>query len=509
MMSEIARLSHISKVYGSTYALNDVSLVLESGEIHGLVGENGAGKSTLAKIISGDIGVFSGGYILNGKEFTNPNPKKAVQNGVCIVHQWGDFAPNLTVLENMFLGYEIRKKNRLLDYVSMKSKAKEVLSRFKIDIDLNAPAGTLTPVQQQIAAIAKALCKDAKLLIVDEGGVSLDIEELGFLVDILRNLRDKGVCILFISHLLDNVLEISDRITVMRNGKYITTVKASETGLSDLITYIVGHEINNVNAQGPTASDNSEIFLKIEKLQWIENGPEYSLSVNRGSILGFTGPAGAGKTETFKTIFGTMKKYGGRISYKGEELRRLSPRYLTFRGISYVPEDRFVDGLLLNRSIEENLSLPNLRYKGQILNKKKLRENARETSLVLNVKMNDIYSAMSELSGGNQQKIVVGKWLDDRYELYILDEPYKGIDIGAKEEINQVIRKLASQGKAIIVISTEFSDLIGLVHRLNIMVNRRIVASLEGTEIENKNILKYYQSAQEAVKVSTKVSNEE
>ena len=231
-MSDLIKLKQIRKVFGNTVALENVNLTFRAGEIHGLVGENGAGKSTLAKIISGDIYATQGEYLVDGKIFTHPTPRKAVEKGISIIHQYGDLAPNLTVLENLFLGYEIKKSSGLLDFKTMTAKAEEVFRKFKIDIDLNSLTGDLAPVYQQVTAIAKALCKDARILIVDEGGVSLDREELECLFSVLLKLKAAGVCIIYISHLLDNVLRLSDRISALRNGKHISTVQAADVGIA-------------------------------------------------------------------------------------------------------------------------------------------------------------------------------------------------------------------------------------------------------------------------------------
>ncbi len=495
-MNSILKLQDIVKDFGSTRALDHVSLTIRKGEIHGLVGENGAGKSTLAKLISGDIACTSGKMVFDGHVIADPSPRNARELGIAIVHQWGDLAKNLTVVENIFLGNEIKGPGGLLKKQQMKQRARQILQDFGFAIDPTTPVSKISPGSQQIVSIAKALSIESSFLIVDEGGVSLDREELSALFAVLRRLKDAGVTILYISHLLDNVIELSDRITILRNGQHIDTVNSDDVTVSQLAALVVGHEIKtSAESSVLDQRDSRKIRLRADALAWREGGETYSFEVREGEILGITGPAGAGKSELLRTMMGLMPIASGRLLLDGRQLENITPYTMVRSGVGFVPEDRFSEGLAVHRSIEENITLPNFwKHPGIFLSPSGLRQKAGELAGIVRTKMSSVDDHLTQLSGGNQQKVVVAKWLDAGYNFFLLDEPYKGIDIGAKEDINRVIQDLAGKGCASIVVSTEFSDLLGIVNRLLVMVNRHIVAELHGEEITNKAIIAHYQS---------------
>jgi ABC-type sugar transport system ATPase subunit len=495
-MNNIIVLQDIVKDFGSTRALDHVSLAVQKGEIHGLVGENGAGKSTLAKLISGDISSTSGTIAFENRIIDELNPRKARELGIAIVHQWGDLAKNLTVVENIFLGNEIKGLGGILKKREMKKRARQVLQDFGLDIEPTTPVSKISPAAQQIVSIAKALSVESTFLIVDEGGVSLDREELSALFVVLRRLKDAGVTILYISHLLDNVIELSDRVTILRNGQLIDTVLSNDVSLGQLASLVVGHEIKtSIDSSTLRDQESRKIRLQADALAWQENGTTYSFEVREGEILGITGPAGAGKSELLRTMMGLMPITSGKLVLDGQHLENISPYAMVRAGVGFVPEDRFVEGLVVRRSIEENINLPNFwKASGLFINPSTLRKKAGQLAGIVRTKMTSVHDQLTHLSGGNQQKIVVAKWLDAGYTFFLFDEPYKGIDIGAKEDINSVIQELASKGCSSIVVSTEFSDLLGTVNRLLVMVNRKIVAELRGEEITNKAIIAHYQS---------------
>jgi ABC-type sugar transport system ATPase subunit len=492
-------LEKVTKDYGSTRALDGISITIPSGRIRGLVGENGAGKSTLAKIIAGDIRPTSGTVKLNGVEVPYLTPTSARRAGIAIVHQWGDLVPSMTVEENIFLGNEIHGQFRTLNKSQMKRKAKTVLDDLGIDVDTRLRVSELSPAHRQIVAISKALVRQCDLLIVDEGGASLDKKEASLLHSVLRQLRDQNVTILYISHLLDDVVDLSDEISVLRNGELVATLDAHSTTAAELAVAVVGHEVRRAPRAGDVGgSGDRRVLLDVQGLSWGEDASEFSLRVREGEILGITGPEGAGKSEILRTVFGLMPMTRGTVSFNGELIDRRSPRRMLKRGVAFVPEDRFQEGLLLKRSVEENISLPKLSFQKKFfLERNRLRTDANNKAAQLKTKMASISARAGDLSGGNQQKVVVARWLDEVYRLLLLDEPFKGIDIGAKEDINDAIRAMVSGGRSVIVISTEFSELIGLVTTLLVVVNRRIVKTLTGESITSHEIVRYYQSGVE------------
>ncbi len=488
-------LENVSKHYGNTRALENVSVAIPSGKIRGLVGENGAGKSTLSKIIAGDIRPTSGVVKLNGVESPYLTPASARRAGIAIVHQWGDLVPTMTVEENIFLGSEIHGAFGMLDKNEMRRKAREVLNELGVDVDPGLDVSALSPAHKQIVAISKALVRQCDLLIVDEGGVSLDKKETVLLHAVLRQLRGQGVTIIYISHLLDDVIALSDEISVLRNGALVETLDARATSAEDLAVAVVGHEMRRPSrADAATDFSQRRTLLDVEGLSWTQDAAAFWLKVREGEILGITGPEGAGKSELLRTIFGLMPPTRGTVAIDGQTIDLRSPRAMLNRGVAFVPEDRFVEGVLLDRNIEENISLPKLSFnKRFFLPTRELRAEAEKKAAQIKTKMASIDSLVSELSGGNQQKVVVSRWLEDSYRLLLLDEPHKGIDIGAKDDINDAIRAMAAAGRGVIVISTEFAELIGLVSTLLVIVNRKIVSTLTGEAITPHEIVRYYQ----------------
>jgi ABC-type sugar transport system ATPase subunit len=401
----------------------------------------------------------------------------------------------MTVEENVFLGNEIRGPFRTLNKSEMRQKARTVIHELGVDVDIRSLVSELSPAHKQIVAISKALMRRCDLLIVDEGGVSLDKKETALLHSVLRQLRDQKVTIIYISHLLDDVVELSDEITVLRNGALVETLDARATTAEQLAVAVVGHEMRRAtHGGGASGSVDQSILLDVQGLSWREDSSEFSFRVREGEILGITGPEGAGKSELLRTVFGLMPMTRGKVSLAGEPIDRCSPRQMLNRGVAFVPEDRFEEGLLLNRSIEENISLPKLSFQKELfLARGRLSADAGRKASRIKTKMASIEARAGELSGGNQQKVVVSRWLDDDYRLLLLDEPYKGIDIGAKDDINDAIRAMAGKGRGVVVISTEFAELIGLVSTLLVIVNRRIVGALSGDAISAHEIVRYYQ----------------
>lgn len=494
-MDKIIELRNIIKNFGNTKALKNVDFSIFKGEIHGLVGENGAGKSTLAKIISGDIRPTSGKIFFNNIEVIDLTPVKAAELGVAIVHQYGDLAPNLSIVDNVFLGNELCGFLGVINKREMIRKTENIINKFEIDIDPNVLVEDISPANQQIIAITKALCKESTFLIVDEGGVSLDKAELEDFISILKKLKKDGVSILYISHILDNVLEISDRITVLRDGEFVETVYSEKTTSKELASLIVGKDIQENYSVIEEKTENKKNRLEIHNLSYEDNTEQYSIDVQEGEILGITGPTGAGKSELLRAMMGLLPVTSGKIVIDNEKMDDRTTHKIIKNGVAYIPEDRLSEGLMVHRSVEENTNLASLwKLFKFFLNKNILKNRAVDIIDLLNIKTSSSVEKIHYLSGGNQQKVVVGKWLKSVYKIFLFDEPFKGIDIGAKEDIKKIMKELAENGATIIVVSSEFSDLIGLVERLLVMVNKKIVAELDGSTINNQKIIEYYQS---------------
>lgn len=494
-MNAFLSIKNIVKDYGHTRALDHVSIDLDKGKIYGLVGENGAGKTTLAKIISGGLKCGQGEICFKGKTFSYISPRQARELGISIVYQEGNLAPNLNVVDNIFLGNEKKNKLNLLVKKKMIDNAKDIIENFNIDISMDTPVEELSPTYQQIVAIAKALSLESNLLIIDEGGSALDRKELEDLFSVLKKMKELGVTIIYISHLLDNVINISDEIIILRNGKLVKKIDAKDTNISKLVMLMVGHEIIS-NKNKRIIKEKSRERIKVDSLvPKHNNNEEYSFSVKKGEILGITGPAGSGKNEILRMIYGISSIKKGYIYLDGQMVENIKPYIMVQKRVAYVPEDRHIEGLLISRSIEENITLPSLKkWSNFLIKKSRLNHIANKAADIARIKRSSIEDTPRSLSGGNQQKVVIARWLTKYYDYFLLSEPFKGIDVGAKEDIRKILIELAKDGCSIIIVTTEFSDLIGFVDRLLVMVEKKIVKELHYKSITNTNIMKYYQS---------------
>ena len=462
----ILRMSGISKAFGGTQALDNVSLEVRKGEVHALLGENGAGKSTLMKIIMGLHRADKGEMEYDGKKLVVRGPAEALNVGISMIHQELNPEPYLTVAENIFLKREHTiGKSPFLNQKETNKQAQAILDSFNFNVSAKAEMQTLTVAQMQMIEIIKAVSYNARLIIMDEPTSSLDMEETERLFSTIRDLRDKGVSIIYISHRLEEIFEICDRVSVFRDGKYIDSRDISNVTRDELIALMVGREVSNIfpKVEVPIGE---EVF-RVEGLSG-EGFSDISFSVRAGEILGFSGLVGSGRSETMRGIFGLDPISAGKIYLEGKEISIKNPKSAIKQGISMVSEDRKLYGLMLNRPILENMSLASLprRHPKALIDLKRERREVGETAKQITVKASSLDADAISLSGGNQQKVVLCKWLMTDPKVLILDEPTRGVDVGAKSEIHSLMCKFAAQGLAIILISSELPEVMGMSDRI-------------------------------------------
>lgn len=488
-MGKILELEHISKFYPGVIALDDVSLSIEEGQVHALMGENGAGKSTLIKVISGAIRPEKGRIIISGESYKMLTPALSKDRGVGVIYQEFNLVPTMSVVENIFLGEKLG--NPIMpDFDKMHEKAREIFDEFGVDIDTRAMVGDLTPGKQQLVEIAKTLIRNVKLIIMDEPSASISVADVKTLFHIIRKLKEKGVTIIYISHRMEEVFEIADCVSIMRDGHYIGTKNMKEVTRKDLITMMVGRELNE---SYPTRDvEYGECVLEVEHLYG--NGDrDISFRLRKGEILGIAGLVGAGRTELAKVIYGAAKIDHGTIKINGKETKIRTPHDAIMAGIGYIPEDRKNEGAFLEFPIDWNISIMSLPRlsKGLVVQLKKIEELADEFQRKLGIKTPSLKQYVKNLSGGNQQKVVVAKTLATNSSIVIFDEPTRGIDVGAKQEIYQLMNTLVLQGISIIMISSEMEELIGMSDRILVMHEGALVGELEKDEFSQNRILEY------------------
>lgn len=478
-MSEyVVELKNATKVFPGVIALNHMQLAVKPGEILGLIGENGAGKSTLIKVLTGVYQADEGEIYVNGekKEFKNPNDSAAA--GIACVYQELNIEKLLSVTDNIFINKWIHK-GILLDYNAMNKKAKEVMLSLGQDVDPTKAAGTFGMGIQQMIEIAKAVLIDAKMIIMDEPTSSLGEKEVEQLMKTCRELKSRGIGIVFVSHKLEELFELCDRVTVIRDGEYIDTRPIDQWDNDSLIRAMVGRTVDN---QFPKEfGEKGECFLKVEDLTVGGVLDHVSFEAYGGQILGFSGLVGAGRTETMRAIFGADPIDGGRVFIKGKEVHIRSPKQAINSGIALLTEDRKGSGLVLAESIRTNLILSSLSQHstGWFLDENKIEESGQGHIDTLRIKTPSIYEIVGQLSGGNQQKVVIGKWLNADTDIYIFDEPTRGIDVGAKIEVYNVMNDLVKRGKCVIMISSEMPEILGMSDRVIVMRKGRVMAEVD------------------------------
>lgn len=487
----IVSMKNITKTFPGVKALDNVNFELRSGEVMALLGENGAGKSTLMKILSGVYTRDSGSMEIFGQEYGDLTPKKAQEIGVAIIHQELNMCRHLTVTENMFLGRE--KGGRFtLKESEMEAEARRILSDLKIDLDPRQTVGDLPVSKQQMVEIAKALSVDAKILIMDEPTSSLTAKEIDELFRIIRQLKAEGRGIVYISHRLEELQAIVDRVTIMRDGQYITSAEFKDMTMDQIIANMVGREIKE---QFPRVScEKGEKVFEVKNLNAGRLVRDINFSLYEGEIVGFAGLMGAGRTETTRAIFGVDPKTSGEFYLDGKEVKITCPMDAIRAGIVLAPEDRKKDGLCTKLSIRHNLALPNLDL---LCNSLGVINGGREDELCekavrdLLIKTPGLEINAGNLSGGNQQKVVVGKWLARNSRVVIFDEPTRGIDVGAKVEIYNLMNKLKQEGIAVMFVSSEMPEVLGIADRIIVMCDGRITGEVMAKETTQNEILKY------------------
>lgn len=485
----IVSMHDICKSFPGVKALDHVDFELRSGEVMALLGENGAGKSTLMKVLSGVYTRDSGDMEIQGKAYGNLTPKQAQAAGVAIIHQELNMCRHLTVAENMFLGRE-KVRGVVLNQREMEAEAAEVLGRLKIDISPRTVVGDLPISKQQMVEIAKALSMDARILIMDEPTSALTAREIEDLFRIIRDLRASDHGIVYISHRLEELQHIVDRVTIMRDGQYITTMNFADTTIDQIITYMVGREIKEKFPR-VTCEKGKKVF-EVKNLNAGHMVRNVSFSLYEGEIVGFAGLMGAGRTETTRAIFGIDPKQSGQIFLDGREIAIHSPMDAIRQGVVLAPEDRKKDGLCTKLSIRHNIALPNLDL---LCNRLGVVSHSKENAMCdravknLQIKTPSVDVDAANLSGGNQQKVVVGKWLARDSRVVIFDEPTRGIDVAAKVEIYHLMNQLKQQGIAVMFVSSELPEVLGIADRVIVMCDGQITGEVMARETTQNEIL--------------------
>lgn len=488
-MSEyVVELKHVTKKFPGVVAMRDMHIQIKPGEIHGLIGENGAGKSTLIKVLTGVYIPEEGEIFVSGEKLAFRNPVQARQAGISCVYQELNIVKMLPVVDNVFMGRRITNKLGLLDYPAMRAQAHQALELLgHPEIDTKMECGKLGIGLQQMVEIAKAITMNAKLIIMDEPTSSLGEQEVRQLMQTVRNLKAQGIAILFVSHKLEELFELCDRVTVMRDGEYVRTDDIRDLNEDILIQAMVGRTLEN---QYPKVTGHrGECFLKAEKLNAAGSLRDVSFEAYGGEILAFAGLVGAGRTETMRAIFGADKLDSGDIHIKGRKVSVKNPGQAIARGLAFLTEDRKGQGLVLSLPLRTNLVMANMKKyrRGPLLNHKWIAEVSQGNVRALRIKTPSINEIVVQLSGGNQQKAVIGKWTNCDAEIYIFDEPTRGIDVGAKVEVYNVMNRLVQEGKCIIMVSSELPEVLGMADRVIVMREGRVMAQIDrGSEHFNQ-----------------------
>ena len=493
MNETILKMKKIEKRFSGVHALKGVDFELRSGEVHALMGENGAGKSTLMKILTGIYKADSGEIICFNKKCDFNSVKESQDIGISIIHQELNQVQDLTVAKNIFLGREKLKYGCFIDDKQMEYDAQKLLDCVGVNINPQEKISALTVGQQQMVEIAKAFSYDSKILILDEPTTALTEPETEALFKIMKELKSKGIGMIYISHRMDEIRKIADRVTVLRDGAYIGTGKASEVTDEEIIKMMVGRKITSTKKEKSTVKENSPIVLEVKNLNSSEKIKNINFHLHKGEILGFSGLMGAGRTELARAIYGADEFNSGEILINGKSVTIKNPADAVKMGICYLSEDRKRYGLLLNKNVAENTLLSSLENYSEFgfINDKKANKDAKTENEKLKTKTPSLRECVKNLSGGNQQKVIIARWLLKNSDIFIFDEPTRGIDIGAKSEMYDLIEELSSKGKSVIIISSELSEILSISDRVLVMCEGRITKEFSIGEANQENIMKF------------------
>ena len=486
----ILTMKDIDKSFPGVHALDHVNFEVKRGEVHALMGENGAGKSTLMKVLTGIYTKDSGTITFEGKETEFHNTREAQDAGVVIVHQELNMLGHLTVAQNIFIGREF-KKGVKIDDKKMNEEAKKLFDRLHIDIDPSDTMSDLTVGKQQMCEIAKAISHEAKVIIFDEPSAALTESEIEELFKIIRDLREQDLGIVYISHRMDEIKVITDRVTVMRDGTYVGTLITKDSTKDDIINMMVGRVIYEDPKTESMVAPDAPVVLKVDHLNAGKMVQDVSFELRKGEILGFSGLMGAGRTETARAIFGADPKESGDIYINGEKVTINSPQDAVRCGIGYLSEDRKRYGIVVQKTVAENSTMACLEnfMSGIFINKKKEKKVAQDYVESLATKTPSVDQLVVNLSGGNQQKVVIAKWLINDCDILIFDEPTRGIDVGAKNEIYKLMNRLAAEGKSIIMISSEMTEVLRMSDRIIVMCEGKITGNIDISEATQEHIM--------------------
>lgn len=488
----IIEFQNVSKVFPGVKALDNINFEINRGEIHALLGENGAGKSTLLNILHGVYGEYDGDVYLNGAPIKFKNSNDAIQKGISKVHQEVSLIPDLSVGQNIVLGYE-PKKGIFIDYKKLHKQANKILSKLECNFKSEDLVSSLSTGEMQMIAVAKALYHNAELISFDEPTASLTTNEVNNLFRIIKELRNNGVTILYVSHRLEEIYEICDRATVLRDGQFVDSFNVADLSKEELINKMVGRDVSSFAVRNKKGMASDEVVLEANNLRINNVFEDISFTLKKGEILGFAGLVGAKRTEVVRAIFGAEKLHGGTIKIKGKEVKIPSPRHAVKFGLGLIPENRKTQGFIKFFDNADNIGVSKLdkfTNTGLINHKRKI-NNAENYINEINLTPADPSYMTNNLSGGNQQKVVISKWLSSDADILILDEPTKGVDVGAKAEIYRVLEELLEQGKSLIVVSSELPEVLGLSDRILVMREGRKVKEFNNDGITEEDILQY------------------
>ena len=490
MHDPVLQIRGVTKSFFGNNALTDIDFDLAPAEIHCICGENGAGKSTLIKLLSGAFSPTSGKIIIDGKTYASLTPKTAHDLGIQVIYQENNLLPNLEIAENLFMGQEHMTKLHLIDRKSMRAKAQEIISSLDPDMDASMLVCDLSVAQQQYVKIARALVYSPRILIFDEPTTMFNVTDAQKLLDLIVSLKNKGIGIIYISHKLSEIIQIADRVTVLRDGHRISCRSRTdrEFTIEQITTDMIGRSVDLMYHRERTAQ--RETVLKVEDLQLKPQGPTVSFELHRGEVLGVAGMVGAGRTEIAEALFGYRKICGGKVWVDGREVHISTPAQAFQNGLCLITEDRQKLGLLLDMNINENITITSLdKLKGWLIDRRAERTDAESIIKKVNLKALDYETDAKFLSGGNQQKVVIGKWIYRDSSIVIFDEPTRGIDVNSKAEIYELMGALLKEGKAILMISSDMPELISMSDRVIIIREGAINGEFVGSDINEENII--------------------